>query len=328
MSMIKPSLLTYLKEHDKQYKQYKEGIVIYEQQIPYLFIPVTNETFDITRFTELHNRYKAPYVALDKDGVPTIYNYFFGHGIYFTDISNIEAFLDIHYLDLFEYDICHRVYDYDIITDDAITSSFITGGIISETSEEIWQQRYSELANALFYERYEPTARELPLTIIDDHGITYLTSGNASGGSYNGIHRRFTAQLPTGNIDFSLSLFATMKTTNDKVYGNRQGATQLNVLMHHSSNAAYNLQINLDKYIEVIGTHYEILHNGIRSRLKKQYVLDTTKEIAPFLVENEYIILGKFPLNDTIAPEDFSMFVENLITYSYCRNMADKRYRK
>lgn len=73
-------------------------------------------------------------------------------------------------------------------------------------------------------------------------------------------------------VPFIISLFATAKTTNDPVYGNRKGCTQLNIAMVDKTKSAYNLQVDLNKYIDVVSDQYEIWHSGIRSRMKKEYV--------------------------------------------------------
>ena len=156
-----------------------------------------------------------------------------------------------------------------------------------------------------------------------------MTTKNASGGGYEGLHRKFLEKLPDGvEVPFVISLFATAGAVNDPVYGKRTGRSQLNIAIMDKPNNTYNLQVNLGRYIEVKGNEYEIWHNGIRSRMKKEYVLNTVQETAPFLMDGDRVKLGRFPLKQSINAMSFSTFIENLITYSYCRNQADLKYRK
>lgn len=326
------SVLNYLDSAGWDYAVDEDYVVVYESELPYLFIEF-NENIDLewdSAFcTDINNQYRVSFFAVT-DGVKAkVYHFGFGVGIYFTDIHSIEGFLKIPSGNLEVYDIYRRIDVIDFLFEEATVDEFINSYIISDMTEEYWQKRFAEFANALFYEVYEPTNRKLPIQIVQDLKLEYISTKNASGGGYEGLHRKFLVKLPDGaEVPFVISLFATAGTVNDPVYGNRTGTSQLNIAIIDKPNSTYNLQVNLDRFIDVIGNEYEIWHNGIRSRLKKEYVLNTVQEIAPLLMDGDRIKLGRFPLKNTINVASFSTFIENLIMYSYSRKQADIKYRK
>lgn len=307
-------------------------LIVNESGFPYLYIQYTqniHEELDEVSLTRIHNNFGTSFFALTDGEKATISTYNFGYGINFDDVHTVVDFLNIPANDLWNYDIYRRIEQTEILYENAIVDQFIDAAIISETSEPKWQKRFVEFANALYYERYEPTKRTLPLEIIEDLMLDFTVSKNASGGGYGGIHRKLLVKLPNGEeVPFIISLFATAKTINDPVYGNRKGSTQLNIAMIDKTNNAYNLQVDLNKYIDIIDSQYEIWHSGIRSRLKKQYVLQIVQETADFLLDGERVNLGRFPLDSYIDKSVFSTFIENIIVYSYCRKIADIKYRK
>lgn len=307
-------------------------LIVNESGFPYLYIQYTqniHEELDEVSLTNIHNDLGTSYFALTDGEKATILNYYFGWGITFDDVHTVVDFLNIPAEDLWHYDIYRRIEQTEILHENAIVDQFIDASIISETSESEWQKRFVEFANALYYERYEPTNRALPVEIIEDLMLEFTASGNASGGSYTGIHRKLLVKLPNGEeVPFIISLFATAETINDPVYGNRKGRTNLNIAMVDKPNSAYNLQVDLNKYIDVVGDQYEIWHSGIRSRMKKEYVLQTVQETADYLLDGERVNLGRFPVDRYIDSLAFSTFIENIIVYSYCRKLADIKYRK
>jgi len=97
--------------------------------------------------------------------------------------------------------------------------------------------------------------------------------------------------------------------------------------MLYTANSSYNLQVNLNKYIDATMNQYTIWHNWVQSRLKKEYVLQTVADIADYLLDGDRVNLATFPIDKTISPKEFSTFIENIITYLYCRYLTDMKYR-
>ncbi|OCS90835.1 hypothetical protein [Caryophanon latum] len=327
----KEEIIEYLNNNDWDYEAYEDFILVYESDFPYLLIDFDDKIYnevDHQYITGTHNACENSFFAVT-DGKKTRVSYFaFGHDIHFSDVHSVEEFLNIPVEDLAALNIFSRLHR-KFLADEAVVEQFIDYGIISEQSKVEWQKRFAEFANALFYEKYEPTNRVLPIEIVEDLQLEYRSSKNASGGGYEGLHRKFLVKLPNGDeTSFVISLFATGSTVSDTVYGTRKGQTQLNIAMLDQPNNAYNLQVNLDKFIDQIGDYYEIWHSGIRSRMKKEYVLNTVQEIAPILFDGDRIKLARFPLEGKITRRTFSVFIENLITYSYCRKQADIKYKK
>lgn len=328
----KSKIMNYLNDTDWEYEIGEDFIVVYESEFPYLFIEFNDDInidWDSAFYTEIHNQYGMSFFAVTDGMKARVYHFGFGAGIYFENVNSVEDFLNVSPNDLWLFDIYRRIDETDFLIQDAIVEEFINFGIISEVTEESWQKTFTEFANALFYEVYEPTHRKLPIQISQDLNLEYSSSKNASGGGYEGLHRKFLVKLPDQTeVPFVISLFATAGTVNDPVYGNRTGTSQLNIAILDKPNNTYNLQVNLDRYIAVLGNEYEIWHNGIRSRMKKEYVLSTVREIAPLLMDGDRIKLGRFPLKQSINVAIFSEFIENIIAYSYCRKQADLKYRK
>lgn len=303
--------------------------IVYESEYPYLFIEFTeliDEPWDEEFYTEMHNQFLTSFFART-DGTRTkIYSYFFGHGLYFNDVNSIEEFLEIPAVELYPYDIFRRIEEIEMLREDRVVHQFIEGAIISKYSDSSWQRRYSELANALFYEGYDPTNRHLPIIIEDDAMLEYQSVRTPTGDTYKGIHRKLIATLPNDKrMTFIISMFATDKVIKS---AKENGATQLNVAIVEDEKPFYNLQINLDKFTKQIGNHYVIWHSDVRSKLKNDFILKTVRKKAPFLIQDNQIILGKFLLDGYLDSIDLSNFVENLITYSYCRKLADLQFRK
>lgn len=311
-----------------------EYLIVNESEIPYLFIECVEDcTKEISQedqvfFTEANGIHQNSFFALTDGQQTKVYSFGFGRPIYLDGIQTIEEFLSLPLEQFGLEDMYRRIYEIAFLQQERIIDRYIEDALISETTELKWQQQYVELINALFYESYYPTGRVLPISEIIDVGLVYMTSKNASGGGYEGLHRKFIAKcLNSEEVPFVLSVFATAKTVNDPKYGNRKGSTQLNIAMLNTPNSSYNLQVDLNKYVEAHSDKYTIWHNGIRSRMKKEYVIQMVSETADFLLDGDRIHLGKFPLNETISEDEFSYFIENIISYSYCRHLADLKYR-
>lgn len=308
------------------------NIILIDEGGPLIYIEFV-QSFDPIKYlgfndlAEIHNSYGVPFIALTNGKESSIMTYAFGWGDILEDETDIIAFINkIH--DVYNhYDIFRRL-DYSSLTREEIVQVHIDSALISPVSTAKNQKRFTELNNAIYYEPYQSTGRKLPIEIIADKQHQYLQTKNASGRGYEGIHRVFDVRLEDGIIvPFALSIFSTATTKNDKVYKNRTGSSQFNIAMLQHTNSTYNLQLNLDKFIHFTENEYELWHNGIRSRMKKDLVIQTVRDIAPFLITDKGVSLGYFPLEDSIQNEAFSTFIENVICYSYCRNVADKRYR-
>lgn len=311
-----------------------EGLMVYERGLPYLFIKfVNNVTKGLTdadkkQFITINSQYQNAFFALI-DGVETkVYGFDFGYFGCFAYIDNLFDFLEIPANDLWEDDIHRRIHNVQRVQHENIIKLYEEYGLISEYTEDSFKEQFAELLNALFYEKYEPSERSLPIEIVEDQGLQWIKTSNAAGGSYEGLHRQFLVTYDEGvTVPFIISMFATIRTSNDPTFGNRNGSTQLNVAMCHTKNIAYNLQLNLNEYVEKLAHEYRVWHSGKRSRFKSEFVKQTVLEEAPHLIDDQSIYLATLPFNGTITKDTFSTLIENLITYSYCRYVADQTYR-
>lgn len=199
--------------------------------------------------------------------------------------------------------------------------SLISKAIISEETAASKQPFFAELRNALMAEKYIPSGRDLPIKDVIDCGIDFSSFSNAAGGVWAGLHRNFQVHVKyKGVFMFCIAIMASAATVNDKTFGNRNGATSLNIAMIKKRPSTYNLQLNLDNYTKFSKDGCTIWHDGKKSRTKMTKVKDAVSKFAPFLMDGDYIIIADLPDGRSISPEEFSIFIENLITYSVARN--------
>ncbi|WP_203246547.1 type I restriction enzyme HsdR N-terminal domain-containing protein [Sporosarcina beigongshangi] len=305
----------------------RADIVIYDEQLtPFLTIELKALNEIINELTlEQVMRYwvnlKSPFVAISNGRHTNIYQVIDSTPklIKETDIVKFLAIQEIEYPKLMKL----KRLPFDLSTYDRYIQYLVENGYVSSQTITDKQRWFSELQNALLTETYTPTERELPIYIEADFGTSYYAFKNAANGAWDGMHRSFRVDVKNrGSFVFRISMIASATSQNDPTFGNRKGATSLNIAMQTHSSSTYNLQLNLDKYTKESMVDYTIWHSGVKSRMKKEKVLRAVAQFAPNLLNQQSIELATLPTERSITFEEFSLFIENLILYSVSRDFA------
>ncbi|MGE7676369.1 type I restriction enzyme HsdR N-terminal domain-containing protein [Lysinibacillus sp. NPDC094403] len=297
-----------------------------EQHQPFLIIELKKNTEVISQHTlEQVMRYwetlKAPFVATSNGSATHIYHVVDGQPKEIQE-TNIIRFLANQQIDYPTYMPLQRL-TYDLSTYDRYLHYLVDTSYISENTTDEKQKWFAELQNALFTEKYEPTNRSLPITIEADFGTSYYAFKNAANGSWDGMHRNFRVHIKRlGSFMFRITIMGSASTKNDPTFGNRTGATHLNIAMQRHHTSTYNLQLSLDKFTQELDDMYLIWHSGVKSRTKKEIVQAAVSKFAPQLIIDGQIQLGILPTTRSISAQEFSHFIENLILYSTARDLT------
>lgn len=165
--------------------------------------------------------------------------------------------------------------------------------------------------------------------VIDDYGVRYLSHGNASGGSFNTFYRTLIIEDSCKNhqiISFCVS--STMKCENHPIWGNSTGKSVLIVSIDDLEKRHNSLELNLNKFLEIVDNKATIKHNGViavgnigsgKSSELKEFV---KKEAPELLNEKGDIILGNLSTDKLLYmnQNDVEDLVVNLIKYSLIRD--------
>lgn len=305
----------------------RADIVISDEQHQPLLIIELKKTMEVISQHTLEQvmRYwetlKAPFVATSNGSTTHIYHVVDGQPKEIQE-TNIIQFLANQQIDYPTYMSLKRL-SYDLATYNRYLHYLVDAGYISENTNDEKQKWFAELQNALFTEKYEPTNRSLPVTIEADFGTSYYAFKNAANGSWDGMHRNFRVHInKQGSFIFRISIMASASTKYDPTFGNRSGATHLNIAMQRHHTSTYNLQLNLDKFTQEYADKYLIWHSGLKSRTKNEIVQSAVSKFAPQLIIDGQIQLGVLPTTKSISTQEFSHFIENLILYSTARDLA------
>ncbi|SOC15633.1 type I restriction and modification enzyme subunit R-like protein [Ureibacillus xyleni] len=272
-----------------------------------------------------YNKYiKAPYVAIHNGNETILYEH--ENGRYFEishkniiDLIGNQPYERVQYLPFKRLSIEETSYQPYI-------DYLVNVGHVSEFAELEVQQFLSELHNVLLASRFGKFENSI---VLEDRKAGYYSFGNASGGIYDGFHRSFIVQHSKKEEYFyRIGMFATAKTVNDPLYGNRTGTTSLCVGIQKGHSESYILQLNLHQFLEKLGNTWILTHNGRSGSMTNQFVIDKVKKEAPHLVVENQIVLAAFPAQESISVEQFSNFITNLIEYSRIRDIARTEYKK
>lgn len=161
--------------------------------------------------------------------------------------------------------------------------------------------------------------------LIQDYGIRYMSYGNASGGKYPGNYRTLIIEDSNGNNQMiSFSILASVS-----------GKSVLVVAIDDFDKSHNSLQLDLNKFINIIEHKVSITHNGAiaignigsgkRAELK-EFIKSNNINI---LNEKDDIVLGTIS-NDKLLYMDnpeVEVFIANLVEYALVRDLY-RDYKK
>jgi hypothetical protein len=205
----------------------------------------------------------------------------------------------------------------------------IDQGYIGEETDPVLHPFLAELQNFILVEQIS-SVLPIPfkgISLEQDLGYSFLTYGNAAGGTFPGYYRGFLVKTLDGNeAIYRIGMFGTAKLTNDPIYGNRRGYTVLNVATEDALSYHNSLQLNIDNSISKRKTDYRFFHNGRLTAGKKgsvkiEKVKNYVSKYAPDLLVEDQIYLGSLPNNMSIRWSQGQQFIMNLLLYA---NIRDK----
>lgn len=131
-------------------------------------------------------------------------------------------------------------------------------------------------------------------TIVRDCGLADISVGNAGGGKFSDMFRKFEVIDRHGQTQHVYySVMGTFKTEGDPHWGTRPGITALICAMDEGNTPVSRLQLNMDTYVKPIQNSFRLTHSGIRSRAKTQPMLDFVEQHVPELLgANEKLDFG------------------------------------
>ena len=164
--------------------------------------------------------------------------------------------------------------------------------------------------------------------IQKDLGIIYDSFGNGSGGSWEGEYKKLLVRDKYENhFTIGFAILAKGKFSNHPTYGNSKGNTCLIVSIDDFEKSHNSLQLNLDKFLKIIGNQVEIFHdgsltNGHKGKMKTIIVRDYVEKHTNYMIVNNKILLGTFNTDSLIkhSDENAKSFIQNLITYAVLRD--------
>lgn len=318
-----------IKDYGQTDALYRADIVILDKvEQPFIVIeckePSVMLTLDVKEQAIGYNDIiKAPYISITNGDQTRIYEQT-QEGYKLISLTDITTLLDNQ---KYEYVPDERIdrLTFEESQHDEYIDELIEAGNVSFVSQYKKQSVYAELHNALLTEPYVPTNRDLPVRIIKDLGYGLYSFQNASGkeGCFDYIHRSFLVDDGKDIYPYRMVIVSAGKTKNHGKYGNRKGSTGWNIGIQTERNKAYTLELNLDKYSEIIDSDLHIFHNGIMKikGITKEIVVAAMQDFYPALVEDDKIIIGSLPINGSIR-EELSYCFENIILYCHVRSMV------
>lgn len=158
--------------------------------------------------------------------------------------------------------------------------------------------------------------------VVEDHGLTYRTVGNPSGGRFELSFRWLEVLDRKGNSNnIYIAIAGINKTTDDPVFGNSKGATIIMVAVEHKGKAVSMLQVPLDTQARQNSSSFTITHTGRRSRRTNQSTLDYVAKYCPQLFKNGIVHLGTLDnsKNFSLSGAQEQEFFLRLIDYTLLR---------
>lgn len=211
---------------------------------------------------------------------------------------------------------------YELVTYERYVKFVKDSGYIADDTPAIYHPFLAEFQNYIlkgemkFHEKYG-------ISILKDLFYGYFTFENASGGGYPGYYRSFIIKDFLGDdAIYRIGIFGTNSYKNDPLYGNRKGATYLNIAIDRSGKATNLLQLNFDKFADFDDTQnkFRFWHDGRRSRVKNSKTIEALREWSPKLLMNKKVDLGLLPSNEQLTSRNTSDFMERILAYAAVRN--------
>jgi hypothetical protein len=191
----------------------------------------------------------------------------------------------------------------------------IENGVIGESTPSEYHPFLVNLYN-FFIDRDDVLE---PTHSIEDLGIKLTKYGNAGGGQFVGEYRAFL-DLPSKAI-ISFALSSASKGDGFPSYTSLMLAVDVKGSFHLS------LELNIEKYVLIMGNCAEVLHDGRITvgklgAAKRTDLLSFISNRKPELIKDDRIFLGKFDFDKEIRSEqsETKEFIERCIQYALLRD--------
>jgi hypothetical protein len=206
-----------------------------------------------------------------------------------------------------------------------------------DTPRDLWTPIYA-LYTAIFHQTNTDLA--LPLDSDDFHveeylGLRFSEYGNYAGGKFPGLYATFRIVDRSGDDQiYKLGFFSTAHTENHPAWGNRRGTSGIHVAIDDFDNTPHmSLELSLDTCLRPRAGVCEIIHDGkiTIGRLgaaKRDLLIDYVADQAPHLVRGRSVVLGSFPVGETLEFIDVRELVLNLLHYAEIRDRFRADYKR
>jgi hypothetical protein len=170
------------------------------------------------------------------------------------------------------------------------------------------------------------------IKLIDDLKISYRKYGNAAGGTWPGIYRRFIVEDGKSEHQiYSIGIMGKDKLTNDPQLGNTQGNTVLIVAIDDYDKRHNSLQMNIDASFEIIGNACKITHDGKitvgnKGAASPQSLFEFMRGRGVDSIFDNRIHLGSIPSNNSITWQNSREFFMRVLNYAYYRDEFRKTW--
>ena len=165
------------------------------------------------------------------------------------------------------------------------------------------------------------------LEVMDDLGVGFLNYNDASGGGFgSGYYRLLLMNDLEKKKQFicGFTIIATGKMVNDSKYGNRDGLTVLVVSRNDGDYDEMSVQINLNKFLDIVEDKMILTHNAAVTRkgATKHAVMNYVESKAPGIVKDGKIQLGEVDVSRPLFLDnpDVKEMVGKLVEYSIYRD--------
>lgn len=203
----------------------------------------------------------------------------------------------------------------DDLSDPEVLDQYVLDGILGERTSEHLRFFILNLYLCLLDESHKlPCPLSMPgCTVVKDHGVIRLTTGNASGGTFDGEHRWFAVE-DRNKVRHNVYLM---------VAANLRGSSLLYAAIEEKGKPVARLQLNLDTGLKPDQHGYRLAHSGVRSRKRTEPLIAFMNDVTPNLLGiDERVVLGWLPADKELVLSDLNTAetIANVLAYVILRS--------